>query len=215
MIEVEVKLALTDSKRVEQKLRKDGFVLQKIVRETDTYFNGVDRDFRKTDEALRVRKTEVLKNVTDLSETDILSEHSTEQSVTENDSQIQSFVTYKGPKLEETSMTRKELEIPIEDEAAMSGLLVALGYHPVPSVIKCRKYYVLDHMTACLDSVEGLGEYLELEILVEQEEDRQQALQQIEERLLSLGYSMQDTTRISYLSMLEKIWEKNGVTYHE
>lgn len=56
MIEVEVKLALTDSKRVEQKLRKDGFVLQKIVRETDTYFNGVDRDFRKTDEALRVRK---------------------------------------------------------------------------------------------------------------------------------------------------------------
>ena len=112
-------------------------------------------------------------------------------------------------------MTRKELEIPIEDDAAMSGLLVALGYHPVPSVIKCRKYYVLDHMTACLDSVEGLGEYLELEILVEQEEDRQQALQQIEERLLSVGYSMQDTTRISYLSMLEKIWEKNGVTYHE
>ena len=202
MIEVEVKLALTDSKRVEQKLRKDGFVLQKIVRETDTYFNGVDRDFRKTDEALRVRKTEVLKNVTDLSETDILSEHFTEQSVTENDSQIQSFVTYKGPKLEETSMTRKELEIPIEDDAVMSELLVALGYHPVPSVIKCRKYLVL-------------GEYLELEILVEQEEDRQQALQQIEERLLSLGYSMQDMTRISYLSMLEKIWEKNGVTYHE
>ena len=63
--------------------------------------------------------------------------------------------------------------------------------------------------------MEGLGEYLELEILVEQEEDRQQALQQIEERLLSLGYSMQDTTRISYLSMLEKIWKKNGVTYHE
>ena len=74
---------------------------------------------------------------------------------------------------EETSMTRKELEIPIEDDAAMSELLVALGYHPVPSVIKCRKYLVLDHMTACLDSVEGLGEYLELEILVEQEEDRQ------------------------------------------
>ena len=47
MIEVEVKLALTDSKRVEQKLRKDGFVLQKIVRETDTYFNGIDRDFAK------------------------------------------------------------------------------------------------------------------------------------------------------------------------
>ncbi len=157
----------------------------------------------------------MLKNVTDLSETEILSEHFTEQSVTENDSEIQSFVTYKGPKFEETSMTRKELEIPIEDDAAMSGLLVALGYHPVPSVIKCRKYLVLDHMTACLDSVEGLGEYLELEILVEQEEDRQQALQQIEERLLSLGYSMQDTTRISYLSMLEKIWEKNGVTYHE
>lgn len=178
MIEVEVKLALTDSKRVEQKLRKDRFRTAKDCTGKQililTVLIGI---FAKSDEALRVRKTEVLKNVTDLSETDILSEHSTEQSVTENDSQIQSFVTYKGPKLEETSMTRKELEIPIEDDAAMSGLLVALGYHPVPSVIKCRKYYVLDHMTACLDSVEGLGEYLELEILVEQEEDRQQALQ--------------------------------------
>ena len=50
---------------------------------------------------------------------------------------------------------------------------------------------------------------------MEEKNQEQQALQQIEERLLSLGYSMQDTTRISYLSMLEKIWEKNGVTYHE
>ena len=47
MIEVEVKLALTDSKRVEQKLRKDGFVLQKIVRETDTYFKVLIGIFAK------------------------------------------------------------------------------------------------------------------------------------------------------------------------
>ena len=35
-------------------------------------------------------------------------------------------------------------------------------------------------MTACLDQVDGLGDFLELEILIEEDENKENALQQIE-----------------------------------
>ena len=51
-------------------------------------------------------------------------------------------------------------------------------------------------MTACVDQVTGLGDYLELEIIVETEAEREGALQRIENVLVSLGHSMKDTTDI-------------------
>ena len=47
-----------------------------------------------------------------------------------------------------------------------------------------------------------VGDYLELEVIADSDEKKEQALEQIEEILQILGYSMQDTTRTSYLSML-------------
>ena len=58
-------------------------------------------------------------------------------------------------------------------------------------------------MTACVDQVTGLGDFLELEIIVEDETRREAALREIEILLGKLGYTMQDTTRTSYLSMIE------------
>ena len=65
-----------------------------------------------------------------------------------------------------------------------------------------RQYYHKENITACADSVTGLGDYLELEVIADSNTEREQALEQIEEVLQILGYSMQDTTRTSYLSML-------------
>lgn len=53
-----------------------------------------------------------------------------------------------------------------------------------------------------LDDRSMAREELELEIMVETEAEREGALQRIENVLVSLGYSMKDTTRHSYLSML-------------
>ena len=90
------------------------------------------------------------------------------------------LITYKGAKLEQ------------------------IGFCPVSPVEKQRLYLRKDNMTACLDEVKGLGNYLELEILTDAEEERTKALKQIENVLEILGYSMKDTTRTSYLSMLKK-----------
>ena len=59
-------------------------------------------------------------------------------------------------------------------------------------------------MTACVDRVTGLGDFLELEIIVEDETEQAAALGEIEMLLEVLGYTMQDTTRTSYLSMTEE-----------
>ena len=58
-------------------------------------------------------------------------------------------------------------------------------------------------MTACVDQVKDLGDFLELEILIEEDENKENALQQIEIILWRLGYTLKDTTRTSYLSMLQ------------
>ena len=88
--------------------------------------------------------------------------------------EISAVITYKGKKLDDRSMAREEQ----------------------------RWYFRRNEMTACVDQVTGLGDYLELEIIVETEAEREGALQRIEKVLVSLGYSMKDTTRHSYLSML-------------
>ena len=57
-------------------------------------------------------------------------------------------------------------------------------------------------MTACVDQVESLGSFLELEILVDSPGQKESALQSIEALLLDMGSSLKETTRKSYLSML-------------
>ena len=62
-----------------------------------------------------------------------------------------------------------------------------------------------DEVTACLDRVQGLGDFLELEILAAREEEKDAALRKIEGILRRLGYRISDTVQTSYLSMLQKI----------
>ena len=113
------------------------------------------------------------------------------------------------PKLDQVSMTRQELETEVGDGETVRKILEHIGFCPVSAVEKKRLYFNKNNMTACLDNVKGLGDYLELEILTDTEEKRTEALKQIEDVLEALGYSMEDTTRTSYLSMLMKK-EKDG-----
>lgn len=186
MIEVEVKLPIASEEGLPDKLTKLGYVREKILQEEDVYFNGPDHDLKKNDEALRVRRQAVFNEGGE-----ILKE--------------QSFVTYKGQKLDTVSMARKELETNVSDGAVMKEIWISLGYKPMRPVIKLREEYKKDNITCCLDRVEGLGFFLELEVCVPDESGREKALSLIENELTALGYSMEDTTRISYLSMLEML----------
>lgn len=190
LIEVEVKLKINSADEISAKLIDLGYKQSRILRETDVYFNAEDRDFRTTDEALRIRKVECLDDLP------LIADGSAEDILT--------LLTYKGPKLDDISMTRKEIELIVEDFDAMSEILEALKFHPVRPVIKMRTEFLSEYVAACVDEVEGLGSYLELEVMVDKEDDREEALKLIDAELGKLGYSMNDTVTTSYLSMLEK-----------
>ena len=180
MIEVEIKVKVKNRVKLEQLLCELGFTKGALIREEDLYFDTLEDFIRKNDHALRLRSSENM----------ISGEN-------------HHFITYKGPKLDQISMTRQELETSIEDADVMKKLLKALGYVKMYSVIKIRQYFTLDEMNACIDSVNDLGEFLELEMVVS-EEEREYALAHIIEFLEKIGYSKEEIIRISYLSMLQK-----------
>jgi adenylate cyclase class 2 len=147
MLEVEAKYRLPDPTAVEARLRESGAVLVADQAEADHYLNAPDRDFARTDEAFRLRR------IGD-----------------------RNLLTYKGPRHAGASKTRTELEVPCPsgDEAANAFLALFrhLGYRPTAVVRKRRRVYewardgFLVH--ACLDDVDGVGRFVELEIVTDE-----------------------------------------------
>lgn len=181
MIEVEIKAKIPAAGALEQSLIKLGFIKESPISEQDIYYNGNDRDYRKTDEALRIRTYKYLETDTE-----------------------RNLLTYKGPKLGSDSQTRQELEISFEDPAKMRAILSALGYSPVLEVRKLRRLYRLGEITACIDHVDSLGDYLELEKLVIDKKDYPDAVSELYEWLSRFGISKDLLTQYSYLELLLK-----------
>ena len=179
MIEVEIKAKILDGAALEKTIATLGFVKKATLKEEDIYYNGSDRDFRKTDEALRIRSCRGI-------------EENTEKNA----------LTYKGPKLGNESQTRQELEISFCDSQTMGLILSALGYSPILEVKKQRKVYAMGDITACIDCVDSLGDYLELEKLVADQKDYPKAVDQLYEWLSKLGISKTSLTQSSYLELL-------------
>ncbi len=177
-----MKVKIADPAGLEKCLLGLGYILKETLRETDTYFDGGMNGIKKSGQALRVRRTLVCATG---------KEHSS--------------ITFKGEKLDKISMARVELETGVENGETAERILSALGFFPVqPIVIKTRKVFKKEDISVCVDDVQGLGSYLELEIMAESEEARPAALDRIEKLLQSIGYTMADTMRVSYLSQLQK-----------
>ena len=183
MIEVEIKLPIRTREAVEAVLQALGFTPSACFCEEDIYFDNASGQIRKNGEALRVR------TITDL-----------------QTGQNETVITFKGKKLDAVSMSRKELETGVADGEVCMQLLEALGFQAVrPKVKKTRQEYKRERMTACVDEVQDLGIFLELEMVISEEESREDALQEIDRVLQKLGYNLNDTMRTSYLSMLQRV----------
>jgi adenylate cyclase, class 2 len=178
MLEVEVKFPVTDLAEIKRRLAAFGAGEPAIRLETDSYFNAPDRDFARTDEALRLRRIGQA-----------------------------NLVAYKGPKRDPQTKTRIEIEVPLTegDETAekFRRLLSSLGYRLTAQVSKRRQIYHLKResldVEICLDEVQDVGTYIELEVLTP--EEREQQARAVVLRLADeLG--LKDSERRSYLEML-------------
>ena len=189
MIEVEIKLPLRqqenagkETDRIASALCGMGFRKAARFRQRDSYFDNGAGEIRAGGKALRIRETE-----------DLLQ------------GRVTAELNFKGPRMDQVSMTRQELETEVGQAETGRQILAALGYFPVPpEVVKERTEYRRENITACLDRVEGLGNFLELEIIVPEPEGATAALRRLEALLGELGYQMSDTVTRSYLSMLQK-----------
>jgi adenylate cyclase, class 2 len=175
--EVEQKFRLGEG-NAERALQELGVHFSPVVSQADHYFNHPGRDFAVTDEAFRLRQ------VGD-----------------------ENFVTYKGPKVDAETKTRRELELPLaagsEISAQFAALFVALGFRPVATVKKTRRSGMLaweaHQVEVCLDEVEGVGSFLELEIGADDAglEAAKAALKSLAQRL-----DLESAVRSSYLELL-------------
>jgi adenylate cyclase class 2 len=178
VLEIEAKYPLADADDFERRLLAAGAAPVEDHAESDQYFNAPDRDFAKTDEALRVRR------IGDAN-----------------------FVTYKGPKRDAQTKTRTEIEVPIaggSDAADDFGrLLTHLGYRAVAEVRKRRRVFALRRgnyeMHACLDTVDDVGRFVELEIVAPEAE-----LESARGVLLAAAgeFGLGQSERRSYLELL-------------
>ncbi|MCR5420694.1 MAG: class IV adenylate cyclase [Lachnospiraceae bacterium] len=179
MIEVEIKIRIEPDKARES-LIKNGFIGSDHVKETDIYFDNKNQDIRLNDNALRIRTI-----------------------IWPDSDKTQRLITFKGKRSDCSSMTRPEFETAIDSDTCMTKIFNALGYHSVsPSVIKERILFRKDNINACLDKVDGLGYFLELETISD-EADKDKALSKLWNTLTALGYSPKDSITTSYLSMLQ------------
>ena len=77
--------------------------------------------------------------------------------------QGRAVLTWKGSRVADPLLKiRPELETGVEDPLAMEGILEALGFQPVFSMVKSRSVWRRGNLEACLDQA-PFGCYLELE----------------------------------------------------
>ena len=175
MIEVEVKARIDSFEEMEKRLKDLGAVKTKDEFQEDIYFASPIVDFAETDEALRIRTTN-------------------------NDT----FITYKGPKLNEKAKTRKEVEMTIESAAKASDIFTEIGFTPARTVRKSRQYYRYENFEISLDDVEGLPPYMEIEIALSDSEDYTEAQSKIFQLFEKLGIT-DGFERTSYMELLENL----------
>ncbi|MCQ4333267.1 class IV adenylate cyclase [Natronomonas sp. F2-12] len=173
MYEVEMKVR-ADHDRVRSRLSGLGAVPEGTVRQVDTYYDHPVREFAETDEALRIRR----------------------EAATEGE---KTRVTYKGPLVEAESKTRTELETAIADGAVFDGILERLGFEPAATVEKTRERFRHGEYTVTLDTVSGLGEFLEVETEAEVIEPAREGAAELLQRL---GFDPESQIRRSYLGLL-------------
>ena len=173
-MEIEAKAHVKNLRDLEKNIISMGAKLEWMGEQRDTYYNHPERDFAKTDEALRVR---------------------------EEDKKI--ILTYKGPKIDNLTKTREEIKVKVGDMTSIKELLGKLGFKDQKVVKKQRKKYLLGKFKVCLDKVEDLGEFVEIEAVTQPKEaSREVDLLRNEVLRILEELGLKELERKSYLELL-------------
>lgn len=184
--EVEQKHPVAGFESVEAKLSEMGATIGPAQEELDLYVNHPVRDFAKTDEALRIRQKGG-----------------------------KTLITYKGPKIDKTTKTRREIELPLgerrETPDQWRELLEVLSFEAVAEVRKSRRKVDVvwegQAVALTLDDVHNVGTFVELEI-----ESDEEGIERAKSNLAALAseLGLTESERRSYLELLLEGQEKES-----
>ena len=134
ILEIEIKARCDDRDELIRRIESAGSVFLESREEVDIYYNHPSRNFAQTDEALRIRAVNGLCRL-----------------------------TYKGPKVSGRSKARIEHETEVKDFSQLRSIIESLGFIVSGTVRKNRSLYALDGIEICVDDVDDLGTFAELE----------------------------------------------------
>ncbi len=180
MIEVELKYPVDSLHDIRNSLFEMGGLSQRQVHQVDEYFENETRRMQSNDCALRIRKVD-----------------------------DQHVLTFKGPKLQSNAKIREEIELPLGIQPAatdLKAILAGCGYTVAGVVEKNREIIALNKedcsIEVCLDQVRGLGHFVELELVVENEQVKIDAARIVLKELAN-ELSLTGSITKSYLELLQ------------
>jgi|BEDMetMinimDraft_2_1075160.scaffolds.fasta_scaffold01435_2 adenylyl cyclase CyaB, putative len=135
--EIKIRVNRENIKEVEGRLKSIGAKFLGEYKESDIYYNNCQRNFGQTDEAVRLR--------------------------IRSDGLLE--LTYKGPREKSGMKVREEVNVNLSsvEIESLKYIFNKLGLKEFHVVNKVRRYYIVKEFTICIDEVEGLGNFIEIE----------------------------------------------------
>lgn len=135
MREIEIKIRVKSIQEIKQKLRKLGFKLSQAITQVDKIFILSDLEFSEVDHGINVLRIR----------------------------KEGSLFTFNLKRSISNELDSIEKEVTINDAEKMGEILRLMGYREVVSVKKKRIQCCVDDYVICLDDVDNLGFFIEIE----------------------------------------------------
>jgi adenylate cyclase class 2 len=176
MREIEIKLKVANLDDLTQKLAERGCVLSAPVSQHDTIYSrgGTNEEFTSAKEGDIIMR---IRRAEGIAEFNLKQQKSSESD-------------------------NLEYETEIKDPEATHQILLALGYKPEIEVKKIRRKGKIGAFEICLDTVEQLGDFVELEKLTDDDANPDVVREELFAVLESLGLSRADEETRGYDTLL-------------
>lgn len=116
-----------------------------------------------------------------------------------------SELTFKGPIIEEGVKAREEITTPMEDPDKITRIFLLSGFTIITVRKKRRVYSTIENKAKIyLDEVEGLGNYVEIEVI--NPESREEYFKTLNKIKDELGLSKEENIIKSYLELRMEVW---------
>lgn len=166
MIEVEIKMVCHSFTEIIGILEERKAIKKKASRQIDIYFNAPDRDINETNEYIRLRFAK------------------------DNSEGI--FAYHKNI----SDGINEEKEVPIGNVEVFIDILQVLGFKRLGTIDKDRITYDLDGFNVVLDDVKGIGKFVEIETLCDDEKEVETKKQECISFMNKLGLSKENMVNV-------------------